>query len=356
MKQKTWFIGTVCAIVCCLLVFAIPTIYIDPFFHYHKPLDKYQYVINNQRYQNDGIVRHFEYDAIITGTSMTENFKTSECDALFGVNSIKVSFSGGSFKEFNNNLQRAFNNNKNIRMVVCSLDQYAIFYKKDELTSLYIYPTFITNINPFDDCNYVFNKTIFINNTWGGVVDYTKKGNTTTLFDDYSNWNKHYTFGAEYAEEGLLKRRESARAEKTPKITDETITRITDNVRQNWGDLADQHPQCTFYLFIPPYSICEWGIYDYNNAVQYRIGAMQIAIDELLQHENIKLYSFYTNHELICNLDNYKDPRHYGEWVNSDILRWMRNDEYRITKDNVKAHIAELRTFFGNYDYDSLLK
>lgn len=65
----------------------------DPFFHYHKPMtDQYFYRISNARNQNDGITRQFTYDALITGTSMTENFKASEMDILFGVQSVKVLF------------------------------------------------------------------------------------------------------------------------------------------------------------------------------------------------------------------------------------------------------------------------
>ena len=46
--------------------------YVDPFMHYHKPLtDVFYYNLNNERSQNDGITKHFDYDALITGSSMT---------------------------------------------------------------------------------------------------------------------------------------------------------------------------------------------------------------------------------------------------------------------------------------------
>ena len=57
--------------------------YIDPFFHYHKPNSTFYYTLDNARSQNDGILKHFDYDAVITGSSITENFKTSEFDLLF---------------------------------------------------------------------------------------------------------------------------------------------------------------------------------------------------------------------------------------------------------------------------------
>ena len=78
MKAKIWLIswlGIVIAALaaCCILVYKI-----DPFFHYHKPdTEKYFYELNNQRSQNDGVIRHFDYDAMITGSSKVANFRTS---------------------------------------------------------------------------------------------------------------------------------------------------------------------------------------------------------------------------------------------------------------------------------------
>ena len=56
----------VCVVLCCTLVVTV-----DPFFHFHKPVSSLSYPLVNERYQNDGIARHFDYDAVITGTSMT---------------------------------------------------------------------------------------------------------------------------------------------------------------------------------------------------------------------------------------------------------------------------------------------
>lgn len=98
-KYKIWITITLILIVIVFILFASVTIYIDPFFHYHKPLREYHYPINNERYQNDGITRNFEYESIITGTSMTQNFKKSEADKIFGSNFIKVPFSGETVRK-----------------------------------------------------------------------------------------------------------------------------------------------------------------------------------------------------------------------------------------------------------------
>ena len=69
MKGKNWSVLVIAGTLAILGFFAGITAYIDPLFHYHAPLEKYSYPLNDERYQNDGIVKHFEYDAIITGSS-----------------------------------------------------------------------------------------------------------------------------------------------------------------------------------------------------------------------------------------------------------------------------------------------
>lgn len=89
------------AIFICCVAFVIT---IDPYLHYRIPNNGLNYnpKTTSQRYYNAGFIKQFEYDAVITGTSMTENFKTTEFDEIYGCKSIKVSFSGGSYKDINN--------------------------------------------------------------------------------------------------------------------------------------------------------------------------------------------------------------------------------------------------------------
>lgn len=146
-----WIIGTLMITTILFVSFASVTVYIDPLFHYHKPLKDFEYPLNNERYQNDGIIRNFEYDGIITGTSMSENFKTSEADAMFDADFIKIPFSGGYYKEIDDNLRRAYDTGRDIRYVVRSLDYSQLICDKDAYRTDATYPTYLYNDNPLDD-------------------------------------------------------------------------------------------------------------------------------------------------------------------------------------------------------------
>lgn len=79
--------------------------------------------MDSERYQNDGISRHFTYDAVLTGTSMSENFKVSSFDRLFDVKAVKIPYGGGYYKEVDEAVRRAISYNPRIKMVFRSLDK-----------------------------------------------------------------------------------------------------------------------------------------------------------------------------------------------------------------------------------------
>ena len=190
---KRWVISLISLFVLFLLITGIFMVIVDPYFHYHKPLPGVGYILDNPRYQNNGIVKHFEYDAIITGSSMTECFKSSDLDALFNVNSIKVPFSGGSYKEVNDNLAVAVRHNPNLKMIVRCLDANRFFNDKDEM-DYNSYPDFLYDNNLLNDVNYLYNKSIFLV-ALQNVVGYNREGKITLSFDDYCNCIDKETYG-----------------------------------------------------------------------------------------------------------------------------------------------------------------
>lgn len=104
-------------------------------------------------------------------------------------------------------------------------------------------------------------------------------------------------------------------------LTEEERRMVSENIQQNVTELVSAHPETTFYLFFPPYSICYWDMAKNDGTLDSQIDAEQMVIEELIKYPNVKLYSFCNNAELVCNLEHYRDQAHYDEWVNSQILK-----------------------------------
>ena len=349
MTNKKWTLLLLVLSMVTLLLAAGAVVVVDPYFHYHAPLPFLEYPLNSQRYQNDGIVRNFDYDAIITGTSMTENFKASQCDALFGVNSIKVPFSGGSYKEINDNLRRALEANPDTSLVIRGLDSVMLLQDKDYM-EYPDYPEYLTDHNPFNDAEYTLSKHVLFEDVYT-VVRNTLIGKPGTTFDEYSNWMGVHSFGKESI---LLTYSRPEKAEQEQPLTEEIVKTVTENVMQNVVSLAREYPQTQFYYFFPPYSIYHWDTQNQQGTIALQTQAHRLAVELMLQQENIHVYSFFTEFEMICNPDNYMDFGHYHEDISSQILIWLHEGHGLLTKENNDAHWQQVYDFYSTYDYETL--
>lgn len=152
------------------------TAVIDPFFHYHKPLKQLEYPLERgkERYLNNGIIQNFDYDAAITGTSMMQNFKTSQFDDLFGTHSVKVTLTGDTYWAIDEEIRTIFDNKSDIKYIFRCLDYNKIFDDKSDYNYDNV-PTYLYDNNIWNDVQYLFNKDIFIDNTLG-VIKYTLHG------------------------------------------------------------------------------------------------------------------------------------------------------------------------------------
>lgn len=355
MKNKStkWVVGLLVSFVLILGLMGGITAFIDPYFHFHKPLSIVKYELNNERYQNNGIVKHFDYDAIITGSSMTECFKPSELNALFGVNAIKVPFSGGSYKEVNDNLKVAMEYNPDVKMVVRCIDANAFFTDKD-LVNYTNYPDYLYDDSIWNDASYLFNKSILITAVQNFHGYLATKSNYLS-FDDYVNWSNYSTYGEEAVAASYDRDAVEVVNEMLP-ITEEEYAMMEETIEQNITSIAAQNPDTEFYIYISPYSIYCFDYWYRSGELEKYLLAEKFYIEKLLTYDNIHVFSFFSDYETICNLDNYKDIAHHSGEVNSQILKWMKEGKYELTYDNYEVHCDEVYDFYMNYDYDALFE
>lgn len=348
MKANVWnkiVFGTTGGI---LALVAAATALIDPFLHYHAPLGELQYPLKDERYQNDGIMRNFSYDAVITGTSMCQNFRVSEFDELWGTTAIKVCYSGGSYKEIDESVRRALEYQKDVKYVLRSLDSSRLNYPADQ-NEYEGYPTYLYDRKPFNDVNYLLNKEVIPKTI--AVINYTRSGQKTPDWDEYGSWSRYRTFGRE---EVFRTWQMFEEREETYSLQEEDYSRIRENLRRNILQTARENEDITFYLFFPPYSICYWNTLVRTKQLDAQLDAEKYAVELLLEAENIHVFSFADQIDIISDLDNYTDALHYGEWVNSDILKWIREGRGELTEENYSEWFQRIKEFYRTYDFAEL--
>lgn len=353
MDSKRWFFSVVLSLAFIFFACGLCVYIIDPYFHYRRPDNRLTY--GNaalERYMDAGIVKNFDYNAVITGTSMAENFKSSEFNGLFHLESIKVPLAGGSFKEVGDLCKAALSQQPDLQIIFRGLDLSNLAVDKDAM-SYYSYPEYLYNDRRLDDVNYLLDKHALVAGCGMNVIMTTIMKRETFNFDTYSNWNNDFEFGKEIV---LSSYERPAKSESFIRLSAEERTIIRDNIEQNVIEIAAEYPDTRFILFLTPYSICYWDTLSQNGVLLKNIEIQEEVIELLIPYDNIELYSFCDNFELVCNLNNYMDWLHYSEDVSSDILRWIAEGDYKITKDNYKQYLNKIMEFYSNYDYDSIYK
>lgn len=347
-EAKKWFIKCMATLAAALFFVALIVVIIDPYFHYHRPFSFLSYRLYEERYTNDGISRHFDFDAIITGTSMAQNFKPSEMDALFGTHSVKETFSGAGYQELAENLNRALDRKKEVKTVLWTVD-YNGFLRAYDWAQYEEYPTYLYDENPFNDVSYLFNKSVLYHAVLPNIA-MTLTGQQSTAMDEYSSWER------ETGLDIILQSydRDNVSPEAVLTFGEEEYEAVVKTIQTNIVQTVNKHPDVTFYIFYPPYSICYWDALNIKGTVIKQIMAEQTATELLLQCPNVKLYNFFDQYEIICNPDYYCDDGHYNAEVNSMILKWIAEGTGLITKENYLEKLEQEKEFFLNYDYDSI--
>lgn len=347
---KHWFLKCIVLLLVVLSAIAILMIIVDPYFHYHKPLSFLSYRLSEERYVNDGISRHFDYNAIITGTSMAQNFKTSEMDELFGTQSVKEPLSGAGYQELCENLDRALQRNSELKTVVMAIDYNGLLRSYD-WSRYEEYPTYLYDDTILNDAPYLFNKSILYHGVFKNIFMTLEKESSTTM-DEYASWQ--YETGLEHILYSYD--RQSLKVDADPEFGEVARESVTQTVEENMVQLVNQYPDTTFYLFYTPHSICYWDALTIEGTINKQMDAERIATELLLQCPNVKLFNFFDQSEIICNLDYYNDLGHYSAEVNSMILQWMAEGTGLVTQDNYLDKLEQEKQFYLNYDYEAIFE
>lgn len=347
MTEKVFVKKLMIAIISVFMLITAIMVICDPYFLYHGPNGIFSYAMKekDERYINYGISKYFEYDAIITGTSMAENFRASQFDELFGVNSIKTCFSGGTHKVVGDYLRQALAG-KNVEIVIRSLDLNYITYDKDRIKSGYDDPQYMYDDNIFNDVNYVLNKDMLFDVNMNNCILPTIRGEETTNFDDYANWMSGVKFGLEAVKKTYTR----PNSEDVARNTNMEVLR--ENMEQNITSIAEENLDVEFNLFIAPYSIMYFDELNQLGQIEEYFDELECILEILFEHENIYVHSFLDEYETICDLDIYRDTTHYREEINDVLMVKLAEGTSIVNKENYKKHLEELEEFYSNYDYD----
>ena len=275
----------------------------------------------------------------------------TELLSTLNITFVKVPFSGASYKEVNNIVEVALSRNPELKTIIRGIDMNKFFDDKDKMRSdLGEFPTYLYDEELFNDLQYIFNRDVVFSRIYSMIKEARKPDFVAgiTSFDQYGNWMKKFTFGKNTVfPDGVSIQKKK----KSVHLSEQESDAIRKNIEQNVTSIAQKYPAVSFYYFITPYSIKWWMEKVEDGTLNKQIEAERIVVEEILKQDNIKLFSFNCMFNITTDLNNYKDSTHYGEWINSLMLRYMHDDRNMLTKGNYNNYCNEELSFYSTFDY-----
>lgn len=299
---------------------------IDPFEVYHKATAFIPPITNGtQNYSNAGIAKSYDYDSVIIGSSMTENFRPSQLDALLGGRFVKLPINGGS----------PYNHKQMMDLAFGSRDVRRVFYGLDIESLTYFYttpkcemPDYLYDDDLFNDTAYWFNHSVLARYIPACLrtLGQTDPDQRDTMY----MWGDLYAYGREAALRDVVitgETVEQGALSGTPELSQQSRL----NVEHNLLPYVEDHPETEFIFFFPPYSLAQWVSFYQQGDLIYHLEQKEALVRALLPYDNVKLYDFQAETAWITDLDNYIDAKHYGPWINDAIVERVAAGENRIT-------------------------
>lgn len=344
-KVKKFILSLVISTLVFLGLIIALVVWIDPFFHYHAPLSWFPYKVDNQLSANAGMAKNFEYDGILTGSSMVSNFDLKGFEENLGQTIVKLNYNGAAPKDISNILEYVFEEKGTTSVVYYGLDVYG--YGVDTEAVKYPFPKYLYNNNIFDDVSYVFNKDVLVDYI---IEPFTWPSEKTELSEvyimGYEDW--------QYSRENVL---QYYTLEEVKELDDNSYNTFMEysllNLEKNLLPYIENHPETEFVIFYPPYSILYW----YTRMCEGRLELLEeqyLTITErLLSYDNVRVFNFCGMEDTITDLSNYVDFNHQHRRVNDYIMTCFASGEWELTGDNYDTEIKAMFEMFRAYDYEA---
>jgi len=320
-------------------------IVIDPFQYYRKA-SFYLPVFNKSDYLTPGLVKNYDFDSIILGSSMVENFKLSDVSNIEGFRKpIKFSLPGAHAKNMKIFADLAFNE-KNITSVLIGLDIFALEGGPDSLVngqdSL---PEYLYDDNFLNDYKYIFNI-----DTLAECIRpfaYMKmKGPNANVFN--YNIMFHNNISDAYFDVSVPMNSYNSRVY-TPAIDTNKTNELIQSFKQNIMPMIQENSDTKFVIFYPPYAILTFKHQDREgNFKSYNKAKLEIN-SLLIRYKNVQVFDFQVAKDITHNLHHYRDFSHYSYEINTLITEMIREGSYLVTKDTVDKNYKLLEQQKNDY-------
>jgi hypothetical protein len=109
--------------------------------------------------------------------------------------------------------------------------------------------------------------------------------------------------------------------------------------------LIHAHPDVTFDIYLPPYSILQWiALRETSSGTLQSVYAFSAYFcRRLMDFPNVRLFDFRSVRDVTHGLNNYSDVIHHSPAIDLKVLEWLAHSKYRVEAAAPTAALDQLK-------------
>ena len=275
------------------------------------------------QFQIPGIARHYPYDAVVAGTSTSNNFRAADLADQFGWHAFNFSIAGATIGEQRAVLETALATGK-ARHVLWGIDPFA--FGRDEGGA---FPYYLYRDPGWRTAPYFLNLGALIH----GVSTLTLPGARRTSLARWTEdavWDRNYVYGRVQLLTAWDHRHALAPVPmpETPALADGAVTRTV-------ASLARAHPDVEFRIVLMPYNVLYLKFLLEERPGEFDAGCWidRAIVARVAVLPNARVHDFRDAREITHNIDAFKDLTHFSGEISRQIIHEVAADRRQATPE-----------------------
>ena len=348
MTKRSFFLSVIALTALFCLLLGLMNYIIDPLQFYRQASFYQPSFSEEQRYQAPALARNWDYDTIIIGSSMTENFIPSEVNQALNGQTVKLSMSGCSAHEENLITSLALGK-RPVKQVLWGLDYASmkgdIDRVRDETTP---FPYYLYDDKWYNDYPYLFSMNTTKDSLRIIQNELLHRQPENPDVEYLNHWHSYAVYGKDILMNLWQERVEQNKnADPNTDYSDWSYKIMARSFDANIYSLIKENPEVEYIIYFPPYSILDYKglLLDDPQIIENEIKIKAYIWNKVKNCPNVQLYDFQADPSLSHNLDQYKDLSHHSIDYNRLILQAIatQDPDYLLSEENIQEHLQSFR-------------
>lgn len=291
------------------------------------------------QFQIPGIARHYPYDAVVTGTSTSNNFRDGDLAAAFGWRAVNFSIAGSAIAEQRAILETALATGK-ARHVFWGVDPFAFGSATGRSFPYYLYRE-----AGWRSAQYLLNLGA-LGHGVSGLVRPEAKRLSLAQWVHKNVWDHQYTYGRAQVLTAWKHRRTLGAAH-----LPETAGMAEQTVEESMASLVRAYPDVQFRIVLLPYSVLYWKLLLEERPNEFD-GGCRIAgaiASRTAMLANARVHDFREERRITHDLDGFKDLVHFSGAVSRRIVADVAADRRRAVPGESGEACARIKADAAAY-------